>query len=108
MSYKVEISSYFEKDFKKLAKKYHSLKSDLTTLIKRLVTTPKQGTPIGKNCYKIRLAIKSKGKGKSSGARVITHIAVSAYTIYLLTIYDKSDKKNITDKELDELFQFIP
>lgn len=62
-----------------------------------------QGTPIGNDCYKIRLAIKSKGKGKSGGARVITHVYVSKTTVYLLIIYDKSDQKNISDNELKEL-----
>jgi len=54
------------------------------------------------------LSIKSKGKGKSGGARLITHIVVSKETVYLLTIYDKSDKENISDKELEELLQYIP
>ncbi len=53
------------------------------------------------------MAIKSKGKGKSGGARVITHFAISDDTIYLLTIYDKSDKEDLTDNELSELLNFI-
>ncbi len=62
----------------------------------------------GKNCYKIRLAIKSKGKGKRSGARVICNILIAETTVYLLTIFDKSEIENITDKELEELLQFVP
>ena len=64
---------------------------------------PKQGVAIGNECYKIRLAIASKGKGKSGGARLITNIVVSDTVVYLLTIYDKSEKENITDRELREL-----
>jgi hypothetical protein len=58
-------------------------------------------------CYKIRLAIKSKGKGKSGGARVITYYYIVKNTVYLLAIYDKSNQTNISDKELAELLRFI-
>lgn len=75
-------------------------------LVKKLKENPHQGTALGKNCYKIRLAIKSKGK--SGGARVITNFVVTNEVVYLLSIYDKSDKENLTDKELDELLMFVP
>ena len=60
------------------------------------------GTPLGNNCYKIRMAITSKGKGKSGGARVITFVQIIETTIFLLSIYDKADAANISDKELKE------
>lgn len=107
MSYSVKSIEVFERQAKKLIKKYPSLKLELLTLIKELKEDPTQGTSLGKNCYKIRLAIKSKGKGKSGGARIITNIVVSDSSVYLLSIYDKSDKENITDKELKELLDLI-
>jgi hypothetical protein len=58
------------------------------------------GTPLGHDCFKIRMAITAKGKGKSGGARVITHVQVTKEHIFLLSIYDKSEAENITDKEL--------
>ena len=61
------------------------------------------GTPIGSSCYKIRLAISSKGKGKSGGARVIINVVLTEGDIYLLTIYDKSEKDNLSQKELEGL-----
>lgn len=69
---------------------------------------PEQGLPIGRSCYKIRIAIASKGKGKSGGARLITNFVVIQDTVYLLSIYDKSEKENLTDKELAELLKSIP
>ena len=54
------------------------------------------------------MAITSKGKGKSGGSRVITHLKVSHTSVYLLSIYDKSDQENISDKELKELLKEIP
>src|SRR5258708_18105024 len=66
------------------------------------------GTAIGKSCYKIRVPIASKGKGKSGGASVITNLVVTDQTVYLLSIYDKADKENLTNKELEELLNYIP
>jgi mRNA-degrading endonuclease RelE of RelBE toxin-antitoxin system len=108
MSYKVKTISVFERNAKKLSKKYPSLKSDLFSLIQELKKKPDQGTSIGRSCYKIRMAISSKGKGKSGGSRIITYVVVAEKVVYLLTMYDKSDKENLTDKELEELLQFIP
>lgn len=107
MSYSILAVPKFKRELKKLAKKYPSLKSEFTSLIRTLETKPKQGTSLGKNCYKIRLAIKSKGKGKSGGARVITNIAISETTVYLLSIYDKAEKDNLTDNELSELLESV-
>jgi mRNA-degrading endonuclease RelE of RelBE toxin-antitoxin system len=108
MSFSVKTLSKFEINLKKLAKKYPSLKLEYVLLVESLKVNPEQGTPLGKNCYKIRLSIASKGKGKSGGARVVTNIFVADKTVYLLTIYDKSEKENLTDKELNELLQSVP
>ena len=107
MSFEVLYTDNFEHRLKKLAKKYRSVKNDLEKLITALEKDPKQGTPIGKDCYKIRLAVTSKDKGKSGGARVITHLQVAGNLVYLLSIYDKSGQENISDKELIELLKYI-
>ena len=80
-------------------KKFPSLKKELQALINELKEEPEKGTSIGHNCYKIRLAIASKGKGKSGGARVITHVIFKDDTVYL---------ENLTDKEILELIKLIP
>ena len=69
MSYKVEATPHFLAEAKKLSKKYPSLKNDIASLAVELSANPVMGTPLGKNAYKIRMAITSKGKGKSGGAR---------------------------------------
>ena len=69
--------------------------------------TPQQGTALGNNCYKVRLAITSKGKGKSGGARVITYVLVLDETVYLLSIYDKSEQDSISESELLKLIEGI-
>ena len=108
MSYNIIITPNFERDAKPLFKKYKSLKNDLAALFESLGNEPLQGKPIGKDCYKIRLAISSKGKGKSGGARIITHLVFKDEIVYLLTIYDKSAIENLTDKEILELVKLIP
>lgn len=108
MSYKVKAIPKFEKELKRLAKKFPSLKIEYLKLIKSLKEQPQQGTSLGSDCFKIRLAIASKGKGKSGGARVITCIKIVETAVYLLTIFDKSEQENIPDKELEELLKWIP
>jgi mRNA-degrading endonuclease RelE of RelBE toxin-antitoxin system len=107
MSYKIEVTSLFEKQLKRLAKKFPSLKKEYGHLITLLQQDPKLGVAIGSNCYKIRVAIASKGKGKSGGARVITHVQITKSTIYLLSIYDKSEQNDIADGDLMEWIKII-
>ena len=108
MSYSIETTSYFEKQLKRLIKKFPSLKSEFKELILSLQENPKQGTPIGNDCFKIRIAIASKGKGKSGGARVITNVQITQTKIFLLSIYDKSEQSDITDKELESWIKILP
>lgn len=107
MSYNVIATPKFSRALKKLAKKYDSLKTDFAKLLHDLEENPESGVFLGNSCYKIRLAISSKNQGKSGGARVITYVAVSGKIVYLLTIYDKSSKVNISDNELKELLKSI-
>ncbi len=107
MSYKISLSDRFQKEAKRLSKRYTSFKSDLIKLIEELEENPIQGDSLGKSCYKIRLKIESKGKGKSAGARVITYVHISQEDVYLLTVYDKSDRENLEKGELEELLEAI-
>ncbi len=108
MSYNVESIPLFDKQAKRLAKKYPSLKNDLAGLFESLADNPGQGTALGNSFYKTRLPIASKGRGKSGGARVITYLKVAADTVYLASIYDKAEKDAISDKELRLIFKMIP
>lgn len=107
MNYNVKSIAVFEKQAKRLIKKYASLKNELLDLIQELKENPEIGTSIGQSCFKIRLSISSKNKGKSGGARIITNFVVTEDIVYLLSIYDKSEKENLSDKELDELLEYI-
>lgn len=108
MSYKVDTITLFDKQAKRLSRKYPSLKNDLSDLISILAQEPTLGVALGNNFYKIRLAITAKAKGKSGGARVITYVKVMATTVYLSAIYDKSEISSISDRELKSIFKTIP
>ena len=100
-------SKYFKRAFKKLRKKYPSISKDLTALLLKLEQNPFEGESLGDNCYKVRMAISAKNKGKSGGARLITCIKIVDDEIHLLTMYDKSEIDNISDEYLDELRKSI-
>ena len=97
----------FVRKLKEYAKKYPSLKKDFEALINQLQLYPQSGTPLGKDCFKIRLAIKSKGKGKSGGARIITCVKIVDSRVYFLTIYDKSEQATISDLDLKIFIEYI-
>ena len=107
MNYSVIPNDKFKKEAKRLIKKYPSLKQELKQLNTNLLANPAIGTSLGNNSYKIRIAIKSKGVGKSGGARVITYLITENKELYLLTIYDKSEFENIDDKTLQKIIKDI-
>lgn len=123
MSYSIIPTKRFEKEIKRLAKKYLTIKNDFADLIDLISKNSKSGTYLGNNCYKVRMAISSKGKGKSGGARIITFIYTQSdfklnakkmsniseqnETVYLLTIYDKSEISNLKSNELKELIDSL-
>lgn len=98
MSFKIITTSRFEKSAKALSKRHRSLKSDLKDLISLLETNPMQGDELSPGIRKIRMAISSKGRGKSGGARVITYtivVAANEGRVYLMDIYDKADYSTV-------------
>jgi mRNA-degrading endonuclease RelE of RelBE toxin-antitoxin system len=107
MSYNVIPIDKFKKEVKRLIKKYPSLKKELSDLNTILISNPTTGTSLGNNSYKLRVPIKSKGTGKSGGARVITYVVTEHREIYLLTIYDKSELESIDDKTLKKIIKSI-
>jgi mRNA-degrading endonuclease RelE of RelBE toxin-antitoxin system len=117
MSVSIELTDNFIRQAKVLLKKYRSLPQDLEQLQKDLIDNPKLGVSLGNGAFKIRLRIKSKGRGKSGGARVISFtnniITISnqddsgKIIVYLLSIYDKSETDTISNQELLELIKLV-
>ncbi len=118
MNYKIIVIDNFKREAKPLLKKYPSLRAELEALQTQLLENPRMGVQITENMYKIRLAVKSKGRGKSGGMRILTYIweieieisedkSAALTTIFLASIYDKSDAETISDKDLEHLIDEI-
>ncbi|HWZ04909.1 type II toxin-antitoxin system RelE/ParE family toxin [uncultured Mucilaginibacter sp.] len=108
MGNKIRYSSLFVRKAKILKKKHASLKADLAILEKSLIDNPKQGDDLGAGIYKVRLAIKSKNKGKSGGYRVITYLVSQtsdSIDINFITLYDKSEESSINKQLLLKLVE---
>lgn len=107
MIYKFTIlaTGNFIKQLKQVSKKYPGFTSDIEKLKVSLLRSPTQGTPLGKNCYKIRVKITGKPAGKSGGARVITFVKLSNFRIVLVDLYDKAHKDTVSDKDLQALLK---
>lgn len=107
----LKLSANIRKELKRLSKKYRSLPDDFETFIKELCANPYMGVDLGNGIHKVRMAVGSKNKGKSGGARVITDttaiINIEEGCIILLYIYDKSERDNLSDKEIQKLRQAI-
>ena len=101
----MKLHQIFKKEAKKLSKKYFSLKSELEKLFADLETYPTLGIPLGNNIYKIRLAIASKNKGKSGGARVLSLVKVIQTKVLLFSIYTKGETENLSDSQIQNLIK---
>ena len=105
MNCKISAIPSFKKDLKRLGKRYRSLKDDYKKLLVSLHENPLQGVDLGGGLHKVRLAITSKGRGKSGGARVITLNVILTDEdgeVFLITIYDKAERESISVKELEK------
>ena len=106
MNYVIATTDFFEGNFKRLSKKYRSMADDLKQFKKELLQNPTAGNDLGDNIRKVRMAIASKNKGKSGGARIITCtvlVGVENSKIYLLAIYDKGEQESISKKDIEYL-----
>jgi mRNA-degrading endonuclease RelE of RelBE toxin-antitoxin system len=104
MNFRIKITRNFDKEAKPLIKKYPSFKNDVAKLIDDLEFNPELGIPLGRSLYKIRLAIGSKGRGKSGGARVITYVILENESVYLISVYDKAEYDTA---EIDTLLKIL-
>lgn len=102
---RVRISEDFRIAFKRLKKRHKSLQQDFERLFASLQKDPFQGVEIESDVRKVRLAITSKGRGKSGGARVIIRVRIVADELQLLYIYDKADFENVSDAFLRDVMK---
>ena len=108
MSYDIKTVPNYERRVRRLLKHYASLKSDLLDLMEQLSENPMMGVDLGNGFRKVRMKIRSKGKGKSGGARVITHtanviVSENSGVLYLVDIYDKSVQESVAISKIRKL-----
>jgi mRNA-degrading endonuclease RelE of RelBE toxin-antitoxin system len=104
MNFKIETIPRFEKDVKKLKKKFPKIKNDLVDFIDKLSSNPKLGIDLGENIFKVRVPNSSIPTGKSGGFRIITYYKKDTI-LYLVTIYSKTEQDNILTEKLKKIIQ---
>lgn len=98
MTYKIETTNDFDKEIKKLGKKYPSIKSDFENILENLNNELALADDLGNGFKKIRINIKSKGKGSAGGGRIITYetiIAIDNKKVIFASIYNKGEYDGI-------------
>ena len=112
MKYKILVTPQFKKDIKyyKKKKKYLKIIDDLDNVISELEVGNFIGDEIpglklknNEKTYKVRVVNSSINVGKSNGFRLIYYLIKNDCEIYLLTIYSKKDKENISTIKIIEL-----
>jgi hypothetical protein len=110
MAFNIQSLQHFDIRFKRLAKKFKSLNEELFNLVEILKENPTHGVSLGGDLYKIRLGSESKRGGKSGEFRVITYYlkqTPDGETLYLVTIYDKSEESSVKKDSLIKLVKSI-
>lgn len=103
---KFDYTPEFLRSAKILSKRYRSFADDLRNLMDEIIKNPKTGDDLGNGIRKLRMAIKSKGKGKRGGARVISFammIGSDLSKVTFLYVYDKSDMANVSDNKIRQI-----
>ena len=102
---RIVFTTDFKTAYKRLKKKYVSFDADFRVLLRSLVEKPEQGVELFDGIRKIRLNVKSKGKGKSGGARVIIRVQYINDLLAFLFVYDKSEMENVRDEFLKDILK---
>ena len=99
-----ETVSRFDKEVKKLSKKYNLIKEDLNNFVVDFDNIHKEATSIKNNLYKVRLSNSNKNKGKRAGYRIYYYLQIND-TVYLLIIYDKLQIESINENTLNQYIE---
>ena len=108
MSYEAHLSETFQKSVKILKKKFRRVKDDLSSIIQVLEEDPTVGDPIpgwNKEIWKVRAASSDVKKGKRGGFRLIYLWRAGESKVYLLAVYFKGEKPDVSKREIEDLLR---
>jgi len=103
MKFNIVEKRLYSKSFKKLSKHYKNIQKDIDNFLNNIKSQEDLGIELKSNVFKVRIANSDKNKGKSSGYRLITYLAIIKNELQLLYIYDKSKLANLTENEIDTI-----
>ena len=86
-------------EFLRRAKQVGLSEEERANIIEKLAAQPDLGDEIAGTGGMRKLRVAAKGKGKSGGYRVITFFSGPLMPVFLVTVYAKSQKDDITEKE---------
>jgi mRNA-degrading endonuclease RelE of RelBE toxin-antitoxin system len=105
MSLNILSLNSFDRDVKKLVKKYPNIFQDLGKLKFILIQNPKSGVNLGDNLYKIRIENSANKKGKNAGFRVIYYYIDNNDNLFLIKIFSKNKLQNIPKSTILKLLK---
>lgn len=105
MNYSVVLTRSFKRSVKRMEKRFRHVKNDVHIAIQVLLQSPKLGVVIpGASGIQVRVRNTDLPKGKSGGYRLLYYVEDQpAPTIHLLLLYAKSDREDVTRRELQQL-----
>ena len=98
----LKFSEEFKNKLRNLSKKYRNIRADLQPILDDLQAGNFQGDQIanvGYTVFKLRIKNRDNKKCKSAGYRVIYYVK-TATSVFLVTIYSKSEQSNIPASEI--------
>jgi mRNA-degrading endonuclease RelE of RelBE toxin-antitoxin system len=110
MTYNVQFTTSFKQSVKKLKRRYPHIQDDIRDGIELLLQIPRLGVviPNSSGIRKVRLPNQDAKRGKSGGYRLLYYLEDDqSQTLYLLFVYSKSDRVNVTQHELKQLLDEI-
>ncbi|MEB3356017.1 MAG: type II toxin-antitoxin system RelE/ParE family toxin [Synechococcales bacterium] len=105
-SVRIEATLTFQRNIRKLTKKYRSIQEDVQPIIEQLqqgVFLGDRIPEVGYEVFKLRIRNRDAQRGKSGGYRLIYYLK-TVNRIILLTIYSKSEQADI---QADAIKQII-
>lgn len=105
MLYEIFLPEFFKKIVKDLKKKYPSVKDDLKTALRVLLSNPELGKSLQGfgDVKKLRVQNSDAARGKRGGHRLIYLVDHADKKIIPLLLYSKSQKQDVTERELKAL-----